>query len=99
MFQSIYYGAPLGYQQISSLSSSTALTVPAGATFALIECEAQAVRWRGDAVAPTTTVGMNMAVADVPLPFAGDLRNYRFIEVTSGAKLNIEYYGVAGVAA
>lgn len=97
MFQTNYYGAPLGYQQITSLGSATALTVPAGATFALIECEAQAVRWRDDGSDPTATVGMNMAVADVPLVFAGELKRLKFIEVTSGAKLNIAYYGIVGV--
>jgi hypothetical protein len=44
MFSQSY--APLGYQQITSLAASTALTVPPGANVALIDCEAQAVRWR-----------------------------------------------------
>ena len=48
----------LGYQQITSLTASTALTVPAGATLAVIVPESQSVRWRDDGVAPTASVGM-----------------------------------------
>ncbi len=90
----------LGYQQISTLSSSTGLTVPtidpstglaAKANFALITPEAQAVRWRDDGAAPTATVGMPLA-AGVTLQYDGDLTKIRFIEQTGGAKLNISYY-------
>lgn len=83
---------PLGYQQITSLSSATALTVPAGAKRALIRPEAQAVRWRDDGTAPTASVGMGIAV-DETLPYTGDLKALRFIEVTASAKLNVSYYG------
>ena len=43
----------LGYQQITSLSSATGLTVPQGATLALIVPETQNVRWRDDGTNPT----------------------------------------------
>jgi len=94
MFSQSY--TPLGYQQISSVATSTALTVPPGANLALIDCEAQAVRWRDDGTAPTATVGMSMAVADAPLEYSGNLSALRFIEQTAGAKLNIAYYRLAG---
>ena len=89
----------MGYQQITSLSSASKLTVPqltkAGnklmPTFALIVCEGQAVRWRDDGTAPTSSVGMPLAVG-VPLQYDGDLNNIQFIEQTGGAKLNISYY-------
>jgi hypothetical protein len=83
--------AALGYQQITSLGSSTALTVPAGATTAYITAEAQAVRYRDDGTAPTATVGQPLAVGTL-LIYTGPLANIRFIEQTSGAKLNISYY-------
>ena len=89
--QSALQFVPLGYQQITSLSASTGLTVPAGATSAVIIAEAQAVRWRDDGVAPTSSVGMPMAV-NVPLSYSGTLTQLHFIEQTSGAKLNITYY-------
>lgn len=83
---------PLGYQQITSLSSSTALTVPRGAIVALIQPETQAVRWRDDGTAPTASVGMPLAVGET-LPYTGYLENLRFIEQVASAKLNIAYYG------
>jgi predicted hotdog family 3-hydroxylacyl-ACP dehydratase len=81
----------LGYQQITSLSSSTALTVPTGATMALIVPENQSVRWRDDGTAPTAGVGMLLPVNST-LNYDGNLQNLRFIEILASAKLNISYY-------
>ena len=81
----------LGYQQITSLSSSTALTVPAGATLALIVPETQNVRWRDDGIAPTASVGM-LVPANSSMSYDGDLKAIRFIAATSGAILNVSYY-------
>ena len=81
----------LGYQQITSLSASTALTVPSGATLALIVPETQNVRWRDDGTAPTASVGMPIFVG-ASLSYDGDLNRIRFIEETASAKLNISYY-------
>ena len=81
----------LGYQQITSLSSSTALTVPAGATMALIVPETQNVRWRDDGTAPTASVGM-LVVANSSMSYDGDLQKIRFIAATAGAVLNVSYY-------
>lgn len=83
---------PLGYQQITSLSSSTALTVPTGARLALIQPETQGVRWRDDGSAPTTSVGMPLPPG-ATLQYDGSLSAIRFIETTASAKLNIAYYG------
>lgn len=81
-----------GYQQITSLSSATALTVPLGATIALIQAETQDVRWRDDGTSPTASVGMIIG-AGTTLPYTGDLNAIKFIEATASAKLNISYYG------
>lgn len=89
----------MGYQQITSLSSATNLTVPnkdlsglAGTPrIAIITPEGQAVRWRDDSVAPTASVGMPLAVG-VTLQYDGDINQIQFIEQTGGAKLNITYY-------
>lgn len=83
----------LGYQQITSLSSATALTVPNGATKAVIKCETQAVRWRDDGTNPTSTVGMPMATTDAPFEYTGSLSAIKFIEQSASAKLNVAYYG------
>ncbi len=89
----------LGYQQITSLSSATGLTVPqtdlnglaCKPTLAIITAETQAVRWRDDETAPTASVGMPLA-AGATLQYDGDLTKIRFIEQTASAKLNISYY-------
>jgi hypothetical protein len=81
----------LGYQQITSLASAAALTVPAGATVALINVESQSVRWRDDGVNPTTSVGMPMPAGEEKF-FTGSLTGFRIIEVAASAKLNVSYY-------
>ena len=81
----------LGYQQITSLSASTALTVPSGATLAVVIPEAYAVRWRDDGTAPTGSVGMPLAIGTT-LSYDGDLSRIRFIEQAASAKLNVSYY-------
>jgi len=89
----------MGYQQITSLSASTALTVPtqtqvglaASPAIAIITPESQAVRWRDDGVAPTASVGMPLA-AGATLQYDGDITKIRFIEQAASAKLNITYY-------
>ena len=88
-----------GYQQITSLSASTALTVPTkGPTglsqkpsYAIIIAETQAVRWRDDGTAPSATVGMPLPV-NTEFLYDGDLTKIRFFEQTASAKLNVSYY-------
>ena len=81
----------LGYQQITSLSASAALTVPSGATLALIVPETQNVRWRDDGTAPTASVGMPIFVG-ASLSYDGDLNRIRFIQQAASATLNVSYY-------
>ena len=89
----------LGYQQITSLSSATSLTVPqtdlnglaCKPSLALITAESQAVRWRDDGIAPTASVGMPLASGGT-LQYDGDLTKIQFIEQTASAKINISYY-------
>ena len=88
-----------GYQQITNLSSSVGLTVPAltpnglnaKPVFALIVVEGAPVRWRDDGTAPTSTVGMPIAVG-VPLQYDGDLTKIRFIQQSATGIINISYY-------
>jgi hypothetical protein len=87
---------PVGYQQITSLSAAAALTVPAGATFAIIDTESQGVRWRDDGTDPTSTVGKPLPATDgVDLFYDGDLSRIKFIEQAASAKLNVAYYRYA----
>ena len=81
----------LGYQQITSLSSATGLTVPTGATRALIAPLTKDIRWRDDGTAPTSSVGMPLVVGTT-LNYDGDLNKIRFIETAASAVLNVSYY-------
>jgi hypothetical protein len=81
-----------GYQQLTSLASATAMTVPTGATVALIQAESQSIRWRDDGTNPTTSAGMVIAAGETVF-FTGSLSGFRAIEVSASAKLNISYYG------
>lgn len=89
----------LGYQQITSLSSATGLTVPSTdlnglacrPTLAIITAETNGVRWRDDDVNPTASVGMPLA-SGATLQYDGDLTKIKFIEQTASAKLNVTYY-------
>lgn len=83
---------PLGFQQITSLSSAVGLTVPSGALTALIQAESQDVRWRDDGTNPTATVGVTLGTG-LTLPYTGDLSAIKFIEISASAKLNVSYYG------
>lgn len=81
------------YQKLT-VASSTALTVPNGATYALVKTETQPVRWRcsSDNDAPTATDGMLIDIGD-ELWFSGELRNLRFIETAASATLHVHYFG------
>lgn len=88
---SALFKTPLGYEQITDLSSAAALSPPAGAALALIVVEGQAVRWRDDGTSPTAGVGMTLAVGTL-LEYGGSLSAIEFIEQAAGAKLNASYY-------
>ena len=89
----------LGYQQITSLTSAAALTIPQRdlqglnqtPTFALITPLTAAVRWRDDGVAPTASIVMPFA-GGVTLQYDGYLTKIRFIQNGGTAELNISYY-------
>lgn len=83
---------PLGYQQITSLAVSTALTVPADAKIAVVIAEGNSVRWRDDGVAPTALIGMPLPIASI-LNYDGDLDAIRFIQTAATASINVSYYG------
>lgn len=86
---------PLGYCQLTSIDASTLLSscagFPATATLALIQPEAQAIRYRDDGTAPLAGVGYPLAVG-ASLLYAGTLSKVRVISQTSGAKLNVLFY-------
>lgn len=82
----------LGYQQVTNLTAAVGLTVPAGASIALLQVTGQNVRWRDDGTDPTTTVGMVLTSGADPYPYSGDLSKIKFIEATATAVLNVTYF-------
>ena len=82
---------PVGYQQLTSISAATPLTIPTGATFAIITAEAQAARYRDDGSAPTSSVGQLLPVS-VPFLYQGSLAQLQFIQTSSETIVNITYY-------
>ena len=84
---------PLGYQQLTPLTTATALTVPPGAQFCWMKCTGQNVRWRDDGTNPTSTVGVLMQTTDHAIWYAGKLSKLKFIQVSATATLDVLYYG------
>lgn len=84
---------PLGYQQITSLSSATGLTVPAGTALAIVIPQTQAVRWRDDGTNPTSAAGYPLAVGQELYYDANNFSAIKFIEQTASAAINVSYYG------
>jgi len=89
---SIPGGASKGYQQLGTLSSAVNLTVPSGASNALIAVSGAPVRWRSDGTAPTASVGMPVA-AGATLVVGGPLMStIQFIQQSGTAELDVNYF-------
>lgn len=83
---------PLGFQQLASLGTATALTPPGGAIEAFIVCTGQTVLWRDDGTNPTASVGVPLPV-NTAFPYTGNLAAIKFIQATASATCNVSYYG------
>jgi hypothetical protein len=86
-------GASLGYQQISAatLAAATGLTIPTGASIAVVRVDTAPVRWRDDGTAPTAAIGMQMLSTDPPFMF-DNLASLKFILASGSPVLNVSYY-------
>lgn len=89
-----YGNTPVPPSQMGlGIVASTALTVPATATWALISVEGAPVRWRDDGTAPTATVGNLLNIGDhLTLNGAAELAAVRFIQQSATATLDVSYY-------
>lgn len=99
---------PLGYAQYLNVTNATAIdlantpnsgvAVPLAITnsnparIALIQTEGQAIRYRDDGTAPTSTVGMPLATGTV-LSYEGDLSTIQLIAQANNANISVLYYG------
>lgn len=82
---------PRGYQKLTSLATAVGLTVPDGASHALIQAEGKAVRWRDDGTDPTVADGLSIAT-DTIFSYHGALARIRFIETAATATLHVAFY-------
>jgi len=82
---------PLGYQQLSVSGTAATLTVPTGATTALISVSTQAIRYRDDGVAPTAGAGFPVSAGSV-INYCVQLAAFQAIAQTGTAVLDILYY-------
>jgi hypothetical protein len=83
---------PVGTGQFgTTVASATNLTVPAGATIAEICVETNAVRYRDDGTAPTSTIGIPVA-SGTCFQYAGNLLAIQFIAQTGSPTIDAEYY-------
>jgi hypothetical protein len=89
-------GVPLGFQQITSLSSAKSLTVPVGAKYCLLSVDSAPVRWRDDGTAPTATVGVEIINGQQPFEYWGTLSAIEFIAASGSPVLNVSFYSIAG---
>lgn len=82
---------PLGYQQFTVATATALPSVPTNATYALIVCETQSVRWRDDGTNPTASVGF-LLPASTLFTYTGTLSTLKIIETTASATCNVSYY-------
>lgn len=86
---------PLGYVQLTSLSTATSFSstqIPAYSSFVMLQANTQNIRWRDDGTAPTASVGMVLVAGAAPLIYSGSIAALQFIYVTSGATLEASFY-------
>jgi hypothetical protein len=82
-----------GFQQMTSISSATAPTVPSETDWAWVQAEGANVRFRLDGTSPTASVGLILADNDPPVEMpVWMLNNVEFIQETATAKVNIQYF-------
>lgn len=90
----------IGYEQVTVAGTAVALTIPANATYALIEVESSlstpAVRYLelGGSTLPTASTGIRRSNLDAfDVTGRVNLENFRAIQIAAGThKLNVQYY-------
>lgn len=88
---------PLGHQQLTLTTGTVqSCTVPSGANAGVFTIEGASARFRDDGTNPTSSVGMLLAVGQLPLEYQGNLSNLRFIGGAGGCIVNVAYYRTVG---
>src|SRR5262245_25977813 len=84
-----------GFQTLTVSTAAVALTIPAGADWAVLNVEAQPIRWRQDGTDPSGAVGMLVAAGATMAMCGRELNVTKFIRAstaTGDAILSIHFY-------
>ena len=79
--QVMYVWTPLGYQQITPVTTPSTLTVPNAARLVVMCAETNNIRYRDDGVAPTATVGQPI-FSSTCIQYSGSIPALLFQQVT-----------------
>lgn len=87
-------GDPIDSQALTVSTTVLALTVPGFAKGALVECQAEPVRWRVDGDSPTATVGHRLIAGErIQLGGIATIRGFRVLrEGATDASLFVTYF-------
>lgn len=87
------WDAPLHQRgmEVPTITSSVALTIPAGATIAMFSVDTQAVYMRTDGIAASPSTG-HLLPTGTFLWYSGALDDLRFVQATSGGRLAVSYF-------
>ncbi len=90
------YIGPLGYCQLTSVSSATAIStcsggIPARTGWAVLCVETAAIRWRDDGTNPTTSVGMPITAGNC-FYYSGTMSALSVIAQSGSPVVNISFY-------
>ena len=86
---------PEGYAQVAVSTTAVALpSIPSKASYAIVNVNAQPLRYRDDGTVPTATVGMPLAAGDeIALVSPAQIRAFRAIRSGgTDAEINVSYY-------
>lgn len=98
------YIMPLGYCQLTSVSSATLIStcsggIPARTVWAVICVETAAIRWRDDGTSPTASVGMPLAAGSSTsnscMYYSGTMSALSVIAQTGSPVVDISFYSGA----
>jgi hypothetical protein len=80
-------------QYALAVSSATSLTVPSGATYAVVCAEGANVRYTVDGTTPTASTGMPLLQNScISLQNAATLNKFQAIQQSSTATIDVSYY-------
>lgn len=77
------------HDQLTSIGTAESLTVPTGCDFAYLQAVSHDIYFTRDASSPSSTNGLVLIAGHDPIRVNGNLLDLRFLEVASGAVLDV----------